>query len=105
MFPRLTTLTPLDQPLRLETACTTSPTPPPLLESLATTLLPPTTRMPSCPILLRLDLSVSLCMLLPGVDTALVSSLAAPTTATLLLTTPCSWLATVLTLPRAITGL
>merc|ERR1711971_1306900 len=46
-FPRLTTLTPLDPPLRLETACTTSPTPPPLLESLATTLLPPTTRMPS----------------------------------------------------------
>merc|ERR1712130_399873 len=32
----LTTLTPLERPPRLETACTTSPTPPPLLESLAT---------------------------------------------------------------------
>merc|ERR1712130_999764 len=36
MLLSLTTLTPLEPPQRLETACTTSPTPPPLLESLAT---------------------------------------------------------------------
>merc|ERR1712212_177234 len=41
MLLRLTTHTPLEPPLRPETACTTSPTPPPLLESLATTLLLP----------------------------------------------------------------
>merc|ERR1711971_107435 len=38
---------------------------------------------------------------LAEVDTALESSPDAPMTATLLLTTPCSWLATALTLPRA----
>merc|ERR1712083_868750 len=105
MFLRPTTLTPLAPPQRLETACTTSPTPPLLLASPATTPLLPTTRMPLCNTLLRLALLVLLCTLQAGVDTALVSTLDALMTATLLSTTPCSWLATAPTRPREITGL
>merc|ERR1712060_205705 len=75
MFLRQTTLTPLAPPQRLETACTTSPTPPLLLVSPATTPLLPTTRMPLCNTLLRLALLVLLCTLQAGADTALVSTL------------------------------
>merc|ERR1712061_192772 len=100
-----TTLTHLAPPQRLETACTTSPTPPPLLASPATTPSLPTTRMPLCNTSLRLALLVLLCTLQAGEDTALVSTLDALMTATLLSPTPCSWLATALTRPREITGL
>merc|ERR1712037_703150 len=83
----------------------TSPTPPPLLASPATTPSLPTTRMPLCNTSLRLALLVLLCTLQAGADTALVSTLDALMTATLLSTTPCSWLGTALTRPREITGL